>query len=414
MKALVDDIYDLVIRRANIFDGRKCLVGLRDVGVRGRDIAAVSETPLMGRIEIDATGGWLMPGLIDTHLHFYDFRVVTDPASLSAFVENEVPSLLELFLQNGITTIKSVGDPTTEILDTRAKIAAGTLRGPQLLTTGNGLTMRDSHPASTIFGGNPWFRSRASGEVDSPQMMRDLVHQLADRKVDAIKLLSEGGCRCRESSTYVWQNPVFPNVVEIDRLPTKILRAGVEAAHERGLRVTVHTVQQDAAIEAMEADADGLEHGVTVEPITDKALIDMMVERKATYAATLWIHDAVHPHTRANTKLMADAGVTMVLGSDSFCGRGQFGQNTLEEAELMEAAGLTASQVLVAATSNAAWHVGRSDMGIVAPGKRADLILLTADPTQSTSNLRKLSMTILNGEVVIDKRLPGSSAQDEI
>ena len=274
-----------------------------------------------------------------------------------------------------------------------------------MLTTGLGLTGREGHPASTIFKGNPWFRARASGEVDSPQMMRDIVHHLADRKVDAIKLLSEGGCRCNGSSKYIWQNPVFPNAVELVRLPKAILRAGVDAAHERGLRVTVHTVQQAAAIEAIEAGADGLEHGVTVEPITDQALIAMMVERKATYAATLWIHDAVHPHTRPNTKRMADAGVTMVLGSDSFWGRGKFGANTIEEAELMEAAGLAPADVLVAATSSAARHLGRPDMGIIASGKRADMIVLGDDPTRSVSNLRNLRATILNGEVVVDRGL---------
>lgn len=398
------EVYDLVVRNTHVFDGRDMLGGLHDVGIRGREIATVSKSPLKGHREIDGAGGWLMPGLIDTHIHFYDFRVVRDPESLDAFVANDIPTLLDHFLQNGVTAVKSVGDPTTEILDTRAKIASGALRGPQLLTTGNGLTGRDGHPASTIFGGNPWFRARATGEVESPQMMRDIVHHLADRKVDAIKLLSEGGCKCQSAPKYIWQNPVFPNAVELVRLPKSILRAGIDAAHERGLRVTVHTVQQDAAIEAIEAGADGLEHGVTVEPITDKALVHMMVERNATYASTLWIHDAVHPHTRPNTKLMADAGVKMVLGSDSFCGRGQFGQNTLEEAELMEAAGLAPQAVLVAATSNAAWHLERSDIGSIAPGKRADMILLTQDPTRSVSNLRALSMTILNGEVVVDRR----------
>jgi imidazolonepropionase-like amidohydrolase len=399
-----DSEYDIVIRCTHIFNGHESLPGLWDVGVRGREIAAISEAPLKGRQEVDGAEGWLLPGLIDTHVHFFDFRVVTDPESLDGFVRDTAPTLLHQFLESGVTMIKTVGDPTTEILEMRAKLAAGVLRGPQILTTGNGLTGRDGHPASTIFGGNPWFRARATGEVDSPQMMRDLVHHLADRKVDAIKLLSEGGCWCPGSPKYLWKNPVFPNAVELIRLPTKILRAGIEAAHERGLRVTVHTVQQDAAIEAMEAGADGLEHGVTVEPITNKALIDLMIERKATYAPTLWIHDAVHPHTRPNTKIMAEAGVTIVLGSDSFCGRGAFGKNSLEEAELMAAAGLTPQQVLVAATSNAAKHLGRSDVGAIAPGKRADMILITDDPFASVSNLRNLSITMLNGEIVVDKR----------
>jgi imidazolonepropionase-like amidohydrolase len=234
--------------------------------------------------------------------------------------------------------------------------------------------------------------------------MRDLVHHLADRKVDAIKLLSEGGCWCPNSPKYIWQNPVFPAAVEITRLPTKVLRAGIEAAHERGLRVTVHTTQQAAAIEALEAGADGLEHGITVEPISDKRVIDLLLSRKAFYTPTLWIHGKVHPDSVANTKVLAEAGVTIVLGSDTFSGRGLFGANTLEEAELLVEAGLSPTQALVAGTSTAAEQCVRPDLGSLAVGKRADMILLAADPTVNISNTRQLQMTMLGGEVLIDKR----------
>jgi len=395
---------DLVIRRAHIFDGHQTYAGLHDVAINGGEIAAISAEPLKGKKEVDAAEGWVMPGLIDTHLHFYDVRAVTDPESMRMFEENELPGRLDLFLQHGITTIKSVGDPTSGILETRSRIAAGTLRGPRLLATGCGITGRDGHPAVTIFGGNPWARARFTGEVDSVQQMRGLVHYLADRKVDAIKLLSEGACACPGSPKYVWHNAAFPVAVELVRLPLDLLRAGIDTGHERGLRVTVHTTQQVAAREAIEAGADGLEHGVTVEPITDHSLIDLMLERAVTYTPTLWIHDAIHPDTRKNVKKVADAGVSIALGSDTFCGRGLFGANSLEEAELMVAAGMTPVQSLVAGTSGAARQCVRPDLGTVAPGKRADLIVLTADPTQDIANLRKLSMTILNGEIVVDKR----------
>jgi imidazolonepropionase-like amidohydrolase len=395
--------YDLVIRRAHVFDGHRPLTGLRDVAINGGQIAAVSAGPLRGRTAVDAAEGWVLPGLIDTHLHVYDVRV-SDPKSMQAFEENELSGRLDLFLQHGITTIKSVGDPTEGILETRARIAAGTLRGPRLLATGCGITARDGHPAATVFGGNPWARERFTGEVDSVQQMRDLVHHLADRKVDAIKLLSEGACACTGSPEYVWRNPAFPSAVELVRLPFDFLKAGIETGHERGLRVTVHTTQQAAAREAIEAGADGLEHGVTVEPITDHTLIDLMLERDTTYTPTLWIDDAIHPDTRGNVKTVADAGVSIALGSDTFSGRGLFGANTLEEAELMVAAGMTPVQSLVAGTSAAARQCVRPDLGTVAAGKRADLILLTADPTQDISNLRKLAMTILNGEIVVENR----------
>ncbi|MFE0847057.1 hypothetical protein [Streptomyces rochei] len=110
--------YDLVIRRAHVFDGRQKLTGLYDVAVDGAEIASVSAEPLAARQEIDAAGAWVMPGLIDTHVHFYDVRAVSDPDSMRAFEKNELPGRLGLFLEHGVTTIKSVGDPTGGILDT--------------------------------------------------------------------------------------------------------------------------------------------------------------------------------------------------------------------------------------------------------------------------------------------------------
>ncbi|MCE4948383.1 amidohydrolase family protein [Streptomyces albulus] len=395
--------YDLVISRAHVFDGRQALVGLYDVAINGGEIASVSAEPLRGRQVVDAAEGWVMPGLIDTHIHFYDVRAVSDPDSMRAFEENELPGRLGLFLDHGITTIKSVGDPTGGILDTRAKIAAGALRGPRLLATGCGITGRDGHPAATVFSGNPWARERFTGEVDSVQQIRDLVHHLADRKVDAVKLLSEGACAHAAGPKYLWQNPAFPGGVELERLPLDLLRAGIETGHERGLRVTVHTTQQAAAREAIEAGADGLEHGVTVEPLTDHSLIDLMLEHGTTYTPTLWIDDA-HPDARGNLKKVAEAGVHIALGSDTFSGRGLFGANTLDEAELMVAAGMTPAQVLAAGTSGASRQCVRPDLGAVALGKRADLLVLNADPTADIDNLRDLSVVILNGAPVVDKR----------
>ncbi len=396
--------YELVVRRGHVFDGHRPLTGLHDIAINGGQIVAVSTDPLSGRVEVDAAGGWILPGLIETHLHFYDVGAVSDPESMQAFEENDLPRKLTLFLEHGVTTIKSVGDPTAGILQTRAEIAAGTLRGPRLLATGCGITGRDGHPAATVFGGNPWGRARFTGEVDSVQQIRDLVHHLADQKVDAIKLLSEGACAHTSSPKYVWRNPAFSAAVELVRLPVDLLRAGIETAHERGLRVTVHTTQQIAAREAIEAGADGLEHGVTVEPITDDCLIDLMVEHNITYTPTLWINGAAHLDTPGNVKKVSDAGVTIALGSDTFSGRGLFGANTVHEAELMVAAGMSPIQSLIAGTSAAAQQCVRPDLGTVAPGKRADLILLSANPTQDVSSLRQLVMTILGGEIVVDNR----------
>lgn len=397
--------YDLVISRARVFDGHQALAGQYDVAINGSEIASISAEALRGRQRVDASEGWVVPGLIDTHIHLYNTHGVSDLDSMRTFEENELSGQLELFLNHGVTTVKSVGDPTDGILATRSKIAAGTLPGPRLIATGSGITGRDGHPAATIFSGNPWARERWTGEVDSVQQIRDLVHHLADCKVDAIKLLSEGACAHSGGPKYLWHNPAFPGSAELERLPLDLLRAGIETGHDRGLRVTVHTTQQAAAREAIEAGADGLEHGVTVEPFTDHSLIDLMLERGITYTPTLWIDDA-HPDARGNLKKVAEAGVHIALGSDTFRGPGLFGANTLEEAELMVAAGMTPTQVLAAGTSGASRQCVRPDLGTVAPGKRADLLVLNADPTADISNLRDLSMVILNGRPVLDKRRP--------
>ncbi|MFF9002256.1 amidohydrolase family protein [Streptomyces achromogenes] len=398
--------YDLVIRRAHVFDGHQALAGEYDIAVAGGEIVSVSAEPLRGTQVVDAAGGWVMPGLIDTHVHLYDVRAVTGPDSMRAFEDSELPGKLALFLDHGVTTVKSVGDPTDGILDTRSKIAAGTLAGPRLLATGCGITGRDGHPATTVFGDNPWARRRFTGEVGSVRQIRDLVHHLADREVDGIKLLSEGACAHSGGPTYLWRNPAFPDGVELVRLPADLLRAGIETGHERGLRVTVHTTQQAAAREAIEAGADGLEHGVTIEPLTDHSLIDLMLEHGITYTPTLWIDDA-HPDARGNLKKVAEAGVHIALGSDTFSGRGLFGANTLEEAALMVAAGMTPARVLAAGTGVASRQCVRPDLGTVAPGKRADLLVLNADPTADIGNIRDLAAVILNGELTVDHRRLG-------
>ena len=104
----------------------------------------------------------------------------------------------------------------------------------------------------------------------------------------------------------------------------------------------------------------------------------------------------------ANLKQVADAGVRVALGTDSFCGLGKFGENTIEEAERSAQAGIGAAQILRMATRDAAEHLGLDDLGVVAPGKLADLLLLEGDPTTSIGDLRKLSMVIQNGAIVVD------------
>ena len=106
--------------------------------------------------------------------------------------------------------------------------------------------------------------------------------------------------------------------------------------------------------------------------------------------------------TYANLKAVADAGVRVALGTDSFCRYGKFGENTIVEAERAAQAGIAPVRVLRMATKDAAAHLGVDRLGTIAPGQLADLLLVDGDPTTDLGALRNVSLVLKNGEILID------------
>jgi len=344
-----------------------------------------------------------MPGLIDCHIHLLNFWTAKDEATMAADIETELPKRLLDFLAAGVTTVKSVCDSEDDILRVRARLASGELAGPRLLATGPAFCAPGSHPATTLLAQNPWLRSRAAIETDSPERAREAVRRLAAKKVDAVKVVHQGGCR--PGSPYFFKAESWGINVQILKLNKAVLGAIIDEAHRHGLKATVHTVDADAAIEALEAGADGLEHGVMEHRLKDDRVVELLLRNRASYVPTLCLiklEEKMAEVRYANLKQVADAGVRIALGTDSFCGLSKFGEDTIEEAERSAQAGIGASQILRMATRDAAEHLGLDDLGMVAPGKLADLLLLEGDPATSIGDLRKLSMVIQNGSIVVD------------
>jgi imidazolonepropionase-like amidohydrolase len=396
--------FDLVFQDAWVFDGQSLANTPASVGVRDGKIARISDSRLKGRQVIDASGRWLTPGLIESHIHLFDFANATDAAGMDHYITQELPKSLRSFLEHGITSVKSVGDPLPEIGMTRSRLASGDLEGPRLFMTGVGITAKGGHPSVTVYGRNPWYRLRAATEIGSVQEARDVVAEMADQGVDAIKLLLQGGCHCCGEPEYKWHG-----MVPILRLQTDVLQAAVDEAHRLGFKVTVHTFEQERAIEALEAGADGLEHGVVDAVMSDNRVIDLLLENDASYVPTLW----VYPREEAmrNLAMVRDAGVRVVLGSDSFAptiqieglDSGMFGANSIVEAERMAKAGLTPLDILRSATGQASVHLGRPELGRITEGAEADLLLLAGDPTLSVQNLKNPLKVVLKGEVVVSR-----------
>src|SRR5262249_38737394 len=224
---------DIVIKNARIFDGEKLLEGSPSVGITGNKISFVGRNSAQAAREIDASGRFLMPGLIDCHVHLMNMWTALDPATMAADIGGELKTRLRALLAAGVTTVKSVGDSEEDILRVRGMLAAGELAGPRLYATGGAFAAPDSHPATTIFGKNPWMRNRAIFETDSPDRAREEVRRKAANKVDAIKVVHQGGCK--HGDPYFFRAAVLGIDIQILRLELAVLEAIIDEAHKHGL-----------------------------------------------------------------------------------------------------------------------------------------------------------------------------------
>lgn len=394
---------DLLVKNARLFDGSTLRQGL-NVGVTGDKISFVANSGLQAAREIDAGGRFLMPGLIDCHIHLLNMWTAKDEATMAADIANELPKRLSAFLAAGVTTVKSVGDSEDDILRVREMLASGDLVGPRLYATGAAFAAPGSHPATTVYAQNPWIRNRAVVETDSPERAREAIRRMAEKGVDAIKIIHQGGCR--HGAPYFFKAEALGVNVQILKLDKAVLGAIIDEARKHSLKATVHTVDEEAAIEALEAGANGLEHGILEQEMSGDRVIELLLRNDASYVPTLWIFavDEKPPEIRyGNLKRIADAGVRVALGTDTFCGFGNFGENTIVEAERSVAAGIAPQKVLQMATKNAAVHLGNEALGTVASGRIADLIIVDGDPTTNIGDLRNVAMVIQDGKILVDK-----------
>jgi imidazolonepropionase-like amidohydrolase len=230
-------------------------------------------------------------------------------------------------------------------------------------------------------------------------------------------------------------------------MKTDVLEAIVDEAHREGLKVFVHAPLLDHAKTALRAGADGLLHGI-IDRAVDRELVDLMVRNRTVYVPTLamfedvadvaaWgrrqaAHDegrlvaplanafaggaegkqfaALFDNTayvqarlgtlRANLKTLADAGVSIVMGTDTGFYGVIAGVASQLELVLMVEAGLTPAAALRAATIEAARMIGREkDFGSVEAGKAADLLVLDANPLEQIVNVRRIHRVVRGGVV---------------
>jgi imidazolonepropionase-like amidohydrolase len=417
---------DIVIENVTIIDGAGSppRVG-QHVLIRRDRIARIDDAPIetaKGASRIDGAGKFLIPGLIDTHVHL---RGAVDPAEPPRKRPNrrEAEQALASYLYAGVTTIYDAGNDPDFIFELRDDERAGRIASPRILAPGGIVTYPGSH------GSGPFATHVESWPAAAPS-----VEAHAARKPDLVKFtLEERGWGAR---------PLVP------LLPVDLLRRLVEYYNDRGVRTTVHTSSELRAREAIYAGVDTLAHPVIQGPVSE-SFVRLMAVKKIPMSSTLTIGEnysrlAEHPDyldqplyraslssseierlknetrkeyqerswtwwmkimtpiAQENLRKIHDAGGVIALGTDQ-----TVGPAVHREMELLVGAGIAPIEVIKIATQNAARFLGMEhEIGAIAPGMKADLVLLRADPSVDIENAKEIELVIKNGAVIDRRALP--------
>ncbi|MGY2732836.1 amidohydrolase family protein [Sphingomonas sp. UYP23] len=392
-----------LLRPAAVFDGVDPVAHPGwEVLVTGDRITAVGPALAVpaGTATIDLPGDTLMPGMIEGHGHIFlhpynetswDDQVLHEPLALRTA---RAVAQAAATLRAGFTTERDLGTEGAGYADVglREAIAKGIVPGPRMLVATRAIVAKGAYGPKGFEPGLviPQGAEEASG-VD--ELVRVVRSQIA-AGADVVKLYGD----------YRWG----PGEPSRPTFSTAEMTAAVEAAHDAGRTVAVHTATPEGMRRAIAAGADTIEHGYGGTPEIFRAMAAHHIALCPTLAAS----DAVARYrgwnggdpvpeavaqSRASFALARAAGVPICMGGD--VGVFAHGENA-REMVLMVAAGMPAAQVLIAATSGNARALHLSDRGRVGAGLLADLIAVKGDPTSAIESIRHVAWVMKNGVAI--------------
>ena len=429
-----------LIRNTRIFVGDGKVIENGAVLVRDGKIAGVYEgagpDPDALRAEIvEGAGKTLLPGLIDSHVHLAaSGGYSTDPRDYN--VEETMPHSAAALLYCGVTAARSAGDGLEASLKLRKSNADGATLGSQLFVCGpmftaeggRGTEFAEYLPAAI----KDTVKAQLVRTPKTPDEARQQVRELKARGVDGIKAILEAG----------WGAGML-----YDRLDLLLVRAVSEEAHLQHLPLTTHTGDARDVADAVEIGSASVEHGSWRDEIPDR-LLERMAREGVYLDPTLAVAEAYalyfggKPDTlnqslveqvvigrllketrefvgsgkgadpakaelfqhaldiaRANLLRAWQAGVPLVMGTDSGNPMVFHGPSLHRELQLWVSAGIPVTVALQAATANAAKLLGADKrIGAIRAGLDADLLLVDGNPLEEIAATERISLVVFKGE----------------
>lgn len=368
--------------------------------------------------EVDARGGYILPGLIDTHVHLM-FEAGNPMVALQtpfSFNFYQAIPYMQRTLDCGITTVRDAGGTDAGV---KKAVEDGLIAGPRMQISISVLSTTGGHgdgwhpagvdvPMMVEYPGNP------NGIADGVEEVRKKVREILRAGAEVIKVCSTGGVM---SAT---DHPEFT------QYSIEELKVMVEEAHfRRGLKVMSHAQGAEGIKNAIRAGIHSIEHGMFI----DEEVIELMLEHDTflvpTLVAPLGVieqaeatgtmpeyalrkaKETIDVHRESIAKAYR-AGVKIAMGTDA--GVVPHGTN-LRELGLMADIGMSPMEVLVATTSIAAECLGWQDrVGTLQTGKLGDIVVTSVDPLDrihDLANVDNITLVIKGGEIVKDRRPVG-------
>jgi imidazolonepropionase-like amidohydrolase/ABC-type multidrug transport system permease subunit len=429
-----------LIRNTRIFIGDGKVIENGAVLVRDGKIAGVYEgagpDPDQLKAEIvEGAGKTLLPGFIDSHVHLAASGAVSTDAQGYDVGKTMIHSAAAL-LYSGVTAARSAGDGLDASLKLRKSIADGATLGSQLFVCGPMFTTEGGHGTEFIEHLPPAIRDSVKAQLlrtpKSPEEARKQVRELKARGVDGVKAILEAG----------WGDGML-----YDRLDLLLVRAASEEAHVQHLPLATHTGDANDVADAVEIGSASVEHGSWRDEIPDP-LLERMARDGVYLDPTLVVAEAYalyfagKPDTlnqslvqqvvparllngtrefvgsgkgadpakaelfqhslataRANLLRAWQAGVPLVMGTDSGNPMVFHGPGLHRELQLWVEAGIPVTVALQAATVNAAKLLGADKrIGAIRAGLDADLLLVDGNPLLEIAATSRISLVVFKGE----------------